>query len=250
MAARRKLDQAHLELATRIETWAAEFNQVGDPYLVKILYSLRERRNWPMWSSIDAFTLLPHPKGMVSSKLPKVSFYFTLIRNILVFAPVALTWSAVSHATSAFSIYVSRNGNSVVNFLEFWQNGFGLLAREWIIGTVAFLDFLLIALVIFFTILISFIDRKIEDRIELTEEEVDKSRTELAIGITEFFYSKRTLTDPVLRSNVSSSMNQILGASESLNKSAKALEKTTREATKENLKLFMTKEKARRKTDS
>lgn len=238
----------HLELAQKVSGWAKKFDLSDDPYLRNILEALSTRKNWPMFATISAFELLPHPRVKNMSRINLLSFIFTLIRNVLVFVPVALTWSAVSNATKAFSVYVSQNGSSVVNFLEFWQNGFGLLAKEWIIGTVAFLDFLLIILVILFTIAISFIDKRINQATADQEDELDIERTELALAITEFFYSKRTLTEPVLRSNVANSLNQISAATKALNASAKSLEQVAKTTFKDNLKLFMEKEKARRKT--
>jgi hypothetical protein len=87
----------------------------------------------------------------------------SVLRNSLVFLPVALTWFAISKATSAFALYTSDNSLSVVNFLDFWENGYGVLASRWALSNVATLDFEIILLIIALTIAITFLDRSLKN---------------------------------------------------------------------------------------
>ena len=141
MAQRTSPPQKHLILAELIQSWATRYRVSTDSYVRGLVSALAELKNLSMWASIDPFVYLPHPT--VISEVGTRRFYGRLnaIRNTLVFAPVALTWLAVGQATAAFKDFVDRNGTATVNFLEFWQNGYDVLPKEWRLSTVAFLDF-------------------------------------------------------------------------------------------------------------
>jgi hypothetical protein len=227
MSSTRKLS-THLSLAEKIITWAAENGVSEDPYIREVTEALLTRKRWPKFAVLNPFELLPHPSPAGSAGLKRISFFITLLRNVLVFVPVALTWSAVSHATTAFSIYVSRNTGSVANFLEFWQNGFHILSREWVISYIATLDFLLISIVIALTIVISFLDRRISHMENIQLAKADTDRTELGLAIVDFFFDKRTLTPLVMNQSMAQSVNRLTYSTESLAKSTKNLQDVTK----------------------
>jgi hypothetical protein len=224
--------QSHLILAEKVSRWAKEYGATDDPYIKAITDGLVSRKRWPMFATLDPFILLPHPNSSPSSLLKRLSFALTLVRNILVFVPVALTWSAVSHATSAFAIYVSRNTGSVANFLEFWQNGFHILGREWVIGYIAFLDFLLITIVIALTVAVSFTDRRISMIEEAQIEMADTARIEIGLAIVDFFFDKRTLTPLVMNQSMAQGVNRLTSSTESLARSTKILQDISKDALK------------------
>jgi hypothetical protein len=243
MMKRKAATKDHLLLADEIQRWSEANDVARDPYVIGIQDALRNRKKWPMWASIDPFELLPH--SMVNEKAPlsKISFYATMARNVLVFVPVALTWSAVSHATTAFAKYATQNESAVVNFLEFWQNGYGVLAKEWTIGFIAFLDFALIAAVIVLTLFITMLDRQIIQFEDKFLAALDVERTGVALKILDFFFSKKVVTQAVVNQGIAQSLNQLLNVSEALVGTTKALEKSSKEAIKGNLKLIAAKEK-------
>jgi hypothetical protein len=224
--------QSHLVLAEKIHQWAHDHGATQDPYIKAVTEGLVSRRRWPMFATLDPFELLPHAAASKATGLKRLSFFLTLARNILVFVPVALTWSAVSHATSAFAIYISKNTGSVANFLEFWQNGFHILAREWVIGYIAFLDFLLIAVVIALTIVVSFLDRRISVLENIRLEKADTDRIEIGLAIVDFFFDKRTLTPLVMNQSMAQSVNRLTSSTESLAKTTKTLHDISRDVLK------------------
>lgn len=229
---RAKKVQPHIVLAERILSWASLNGAAQDPYVTAITEALITRKRWPMYATLDPFELLPHSDVSAPTRLKRLSFLLTLVRNILVFVPVALTWSAVSHATSAFAIYVSRNTGSVANFLEFWQNGFHILAPEWVIGYIAFLDFLLITVVITLTILVSFIDRRIALVESVRLSTADTDRIALGLEIVDFFFDKRTLTPLVMNQNIAQGVNRLTASTESLAKTTKTLQEISKDTMK------------------
>jgi ABC-type multidrug transport system fused ATPase/permease subunit len=241
----KQANSTHTQLAERLLNWASERGVQQDPYVIRVSRDLTQRKNWPFWATIDPLELLPFPVAAENEKLKKVNFYLTLIRNILVFVPVALTWDAVSHATSAFAIYINQNSNSVVNFLEFWQNGFKVLSKGWVIGRIAFLDFMLIAVVILLTLVVSVVERVIDTKKEQLAASLDSARMEIGLELAEFFYAKRTITPGAVSSNIANVLNRLLKVSESVERMTKTLELNSKSVMKGNFALFEAKQKLR-----
>jgi hypothetical protein len=216
MAQRTSPPQKHLILAELVQTWATRHRVTNDSYVRGLVSALSELKNLAMWASIDPFIYLPHPQ--VTSEIGVRKFYgrLNMIRNTLVFAPVALTWLAVGQATAAFKDFVDRNGTATVNFLEFWQNGYDVLPREWRLSTVAFLDFLIVFSIIVISILSNILTNRSELRLQAEEEEVEQDRMELAIAIKEFLHTRQTITRATLNSGVATAIENLVQATENL----------------------------------
>ena len=145
---RKKVEAPDLELISEITSWAQKNGSSQDAVITSLVADLREMKDLDAWASLPTIELLPPINAPKADKTITLANRIAIIRNLLVFVPVALTWIAVSKATSAFGAYTAANKTAVVNFLEFWQNGYGVLASEWTIGHVAFLDFAIITAVI------------------------------------------------------------------------------------------------------
>ena len=167
----------HLELAEALESWAKRHQVATDPYVVRLADSLRTRRDLAMWASLNPMEFLPNPEVHKMRSAETIAHFLAVVRNSIVFLPVALTWIAVSKATTAFALYTSKNSIAVVNFLEFWQNGYGVLAKEWTIGRVAFIDFALILVVIFLTLLTAYLGRRNQNLRQNASATLDAERT-------------------------------------------------------------------------
>ena len=126
----------NVELAQSLSKWAAEYecsNELTD----SLTKALEAKKDLHKWADLDPFEYLPMPSSHRASRQLRVIETLTILRNVLVFAPVALTWAAVGQASSAFEKYVAANDATVVNFLQFWQNGYGVLASFWRLADVA-----------------------------------------------------------------------------------------------------------------
>jgi hypothetical protein len=121
----------NIVLAQRVSEWSERNDLQHHPYISLLIQGLLNRRNLAMLSEIDALEHFPNTWNSGVSRRDRLILILTVIRNVAVFVPVALTWSAVSHSTAAFAKFVSDNPDAVANFLEFWQNGYGYLSPEW-----------------------------------------------------------------------------------------------------------------------
>ena len=222
-----KKNQEHLVLGDALSAWALKFGTIKDPYVMGLLLALQTRRNLSMWATLSPLEYLPHPHA-VSAKSNFLSF-ITLLRNTLIFAPVALTWAAVGKATEAFGIYVGQNTGAVINFLEFWQDGFGVLSKNWTIGHIATLDFLMILLVIALIIFLHFANNRVRIKRIASEGTIDEERMALGIELYAYLFDKRTTSNVKMNENLASATQDLLHTSSSLAKVVKVVEKSTKE---------------------
>lgn len=224
-----KKSEEHVVLADSLDQWAGKHRVAQDPYVIRLAQSLRTRSNLSMWASLNPMEFLPNPEIHKMRSAESLVHFLSVIRNSIVFLPVALTWIAVSKATSAFSLYTSKNSIAVVNFLEFWQNGYGVLAKEWTIGRIAFLDFLLILLVIVLTLLTAYLSRRNQNNREDAIGELDHERTALALDISAYLFAKQAVTPLTMNANMATALRQLLNATDALDKSTRILEKKFKE---------------------
>ncbi len=236
MASTRRVKKSfqNIELAEKISAWAYRYKLTGDFYISNLVSALRERKNLHIWASLDPNTYLPQPQINVAQNAARLARLMVVIRNILVFAPVALTWAAVGQASSGFARYIEENETNVVNFLDFWQNGYGYLGEEWLLSKVAFLDFIIILIVIFLTLLASIMGRKASDRQMVFLEEADRERLSLAIDINTFLFDKQKVTNVTMNKSLAGAISKLLNATDSLEEVTKNLAKTVKRVEREN----------------
>ena len=210
-----KVDRSQI-LVDVIQGWAKSHQVTDDPYINGLTRALLENKNLAMWASIDPLAVLPKPNSTAQEGLFKIFRRINMFRNALVFAPVAFTWLAVGKATSAFQEFVEKNTTATVNFLEFWQNGYDVLGSEWRISRVATLDFFIVLLVILLTLFSNYLGEIANKRELESEREIAQERTELAIAIKEYLYSKQTVTRLTLNQGIASAIENLVEATENL----------------------------------
>ena len=230
MATKRRVSNSkkHIELADQVDFWARKYKVSRDPYVSGLSASLREKKNLQIWAAMNPVEYLPQPEITEGIAVAKWARMLTLIRNVLVFAPVALTWAAVGQATTAFSEYVKENGADVVNFLDFWQNGYGVLGEEWRISNVAFLDFAIIMIVIVLTLIASAFGKRATEAQASFEQEIERERVGLAVEINTFLFDKQKATNVTMNASLAGAIAKLLNATDALEDVAKNLAKTTK----------------------
>ena len=225
--------QAVDQLVSSINAWVSRHNLQSDPYLNGLVKAIEEKKDLHIWAELDPTEYLPHPEASSGSATDRLVRILTVIRNVLVFAPVALTWAAVGEATSGFSKYIAENGADVVNFLDFWQNGYDILAEEWRIGNVARLDFYIVLLVIALTLYVSRGSYKADALREAEEAVIDRERLALAIEIHAALYEKRKITTVTMNASLAGSISRLVNASNNLEDASRFIEKASRKLPKQ-----------------
>jgi hypothetical protein len=218
----------HLILSNSLQSWAQQHDLLGDPYVAGLGNAVARRKNLPMWASLNPLDYLPHAPANVSNGIKRIVLYVTIVRNALVFLPVALTWYAISKATSAFAIYTADNTLAVVNFLDFWENGYGVLAEEWSLSHIATLDFQIIMVIIVMTIAITLMDKRVRDNQEAAIGELDEERMRLALEISAYLFDHQRVSQVSMNQSLAKALRDLLNSTESLDKSSKELGKTVK----------------------
>ena len=215
-------------LAEKLERWVKSNGIGDDPYLSQFIEALRTNKNLHVWADIDPLSYLPYVKASSGDRRSSIIRFLTLLRNVLVFAPVALTWAAVGQATTAFARYTEENQNSVTNFLDFWQNGYGYLSDKWKISAVAEFDFILIMIVIVLTVFVSLASHRLQAEKQAEEKALDIDRAALALEIALVIHDKRKITPLNMNQSVAGSISRLVTATRNLEAAAKEIRKATR----------------------
>ena len=218
----------HLILLNSLKSWSTLYSVQSDPYVSGLTAAVAARKNLPMWASLDPLEYLPHAQVDTHKRLHLLSLIMSVLRNSLVFLPVALTWYAISKATSAFATYTADNSLSVVNFLDFWENGYGVLDEKWALSHVATLDFQIILGIILLTIAITFLDRSLKNFKNQAMQEADDDRIQMALGISTYLFDQQRVTNVTVNQSLARAIRDILNSTDSLDKTSKELNKTVK----------------------
>lgn len=206
------------KLVQTLQNWQTKYGLTNNLIIEKLKNDLGEKKNLKIWADAEPKDYLPMPIATNSLQRLRTQNLLTLIRNILVFAPVALTWTAISIVTSSFSKYEAANPNSIINFLEFWQQGFGYLNDFWRLSNVAIFDVLLILCVILLTGLLGYLTRKNEKLEEIEIMEIVQERLNLVLQLNEYFYPEKYPTITIINRNYLSNLRSLEKSIKSLNK--------------------------------
>jgi hypothetical protein len=123
---------------------------------------------------------------------------------------------------------LKENGSDIVNFLDFWQNGYGILGEEWRIANVALLDFYIIMVVIVLTLLASVFSRRVSEMQITSEKETDRERILLSVEIASYLFDKQKVTNVTMNISLARALDKLLNATDAIEATAKALEKTSK----------------------
>jgi hypothetical protein len=222
MARTRKPD-GNLEVLEQLNAWARKYNLSQDSYVSALAGALENRSNLPFWSTMSATDFLP--KSVIATPRSQFIYYLTLLRNLLIFAPVAITWLAIGEASRAFAVFTESNNSNVVNFLQFWQNGYGVLAEEWTLSRVAILDASILLFIMVLIVIIANLNQRTQRQRSKLEIVADDDRMRVAIAVDSYLFEKRTVTNATLNQGLSRALQELKNTSSSLNRTAKVVEK-------------------------
>ena len=221
--ARKKAVTSSAPLLNLLNSWSNQHKVQDDPYVSGLKGALETEENLDVWASLDPLDYLPTPSDKSNNIFSRVNLGLTIVRNALVFLPVALTWYAISKASAAFAVYTSNNTLTVSNFLDFWENGYGVLSKEWSLSHIATLDFQIIMVIIAMTIAISINERVLRIRVAKSNTEIDEGKMQLAIAIKTYLFDHQRITDVTMNQSLGRAVKQLQDSTKSLNMTSKEL---------------------------
>jgi hypothetical protein len=212
-------------LDTRLLRWASTNGLKKSPAVLMLVSAVKETRNIEFWGSFNMLDVLPHAKFTGTSRQETLVKFYVTLRNVLVFVPVALTWAAISVATSAFGTFTAQNQATTVNFLSFWQDGYGYLSDFWHIDSVAQFDVFVVLMVIGLTLLIGRLSSVNDLAYEEGWDRAEEQRIAIAMELQNFFHSRREITDKTVSETVAESVSGLRDMSLSMSKAMTELQK-------------------------
>jgi hypothetical protein len=117
---------------------------------------------------------------------------------------------------------------TVVNFLDFWENGYGVLSEKWSLSSVAIFDFQIILVIIALTIIITFLDRSLRNFKSKAMQDADDERIQMALAISTYLFDQQRVTNVTVNQSLARAIREILNSTESLDKTSKELNKTVK----------------------
>ena len=232
----RHWDSAQLEQAqSRLSGWAARWNFEEDPYVVGLSEAVGSGRNMTMWAALDPYQRLPTPALRHGRTMSVLAQAFAIIRNVLVFVPVAITWWAIGEATDKFGQHNSlKSIGEKTNFLDFWQNGYGLLDDIKLFGVIgvkiqeiAVVDSLIIVAVVVLTLLSSAIGQVADGQRDREESRAFADRDHVALVLTEALEGKRSASPESIAGSIADVLNDLVDASREVRSAAAQLEQAS-----------------------
>lgn len=219
------------DMIAEITSWSDrhDLSIESDPYLGGLVSAVTRRDDLTMWASLSPFEHLPKVSRLRrnSAIWERVSSFVFVLRNVLVFVPVALTWLAISEAVDAFGTETEalrgQGQDTTANFLDFWQSS----DSWWRIGHVAFFDFILISTIVLFTLIHSATSTHAE-RIQSKSEEIfSREREVLGFKILASLQGKRQANPESIAESLAEALNDLTQAARDVNEVASRLERAS-----------------------
>jgi len=203
-----------------LNRWAIRYKFENDPYVSGLQKAIQTKGQIAFWSELRAVEMLPVPEPISGERLRNRMRIYLAFRNIMVFVPIAFTWAAISQATTAFSEYTNKGQSRIVNFFDFWENGYEVLPKFWTLSNVARIDFLLLASIILVSIAISFSERRIENKEESEKAALDRERLQLALDIDSALLDYRKPTPQLVNRQTTQALSNLNQLTRNLQKIA------------------------------
>jgi hypothetical protein len=215
-------ESAFDDAADVLDQWAQSAAVRDDAMVGDLLRGLRQREDLTFWATLDLDEELPDPRPRVVGALRSIARLLVFVRNVAVFAPVALTWQAISRVSPAFGEYAEERALQGLdaNFLQYWTFS---APAEYQIQKVA-LDVVLIVLGIIAATLIAGVIN------ELTARPIRKSlrrREDVIRQIRRALHGARQATPESLATSLAESMTELLESSRLIIDAARRLEQAS-----------------------
>ena len=219
---------SHNQAMQTMNEWATKWNVADDPYVAGLSAAVARRDNMTMWASFDPTDMLPTPEIRSGRLLSRIARVLTVVRNVLVFVPVALTWLAIQNATDAFGEWAagktSADPDSGISFIQFWQNGYGVLDDHFRIQTIAFYDFILITVIVIATLIASLLESRAKLTVSVSEKLADRERLFVGLKIAEALQGNKTASPESITESLAFALNDLSQAARDVSLAAARME--------------------------
>jgi hypothetical protein len=213
-----------------MNNWAKQWEVTTDPFVKGLNEAIQQNSDLGMWSSLDPTQLLPDMPDQTTI-FHRLGSGLALLRNVLVFLPVAITWQAIAKATEAYTTWFPAEDptqkDTEKNFLDFWANGYGVLDNKYTLPHIGILDFWIIIAIIVISLVATGLtargDRANEDLRQVFESE----RLTIAIRIRRALHGKREASPESIATSLADALADLNQTTRDMAEVAARLEATT-----------------------
>lgn len=208
--------------ADALDRWASGAGVASDPFVVALARGLRDRDGLTFWATVDLDAELPEPRGGLITLLRRIARMLLFVRNVAVFAPVGLTWLAISRVSPGFNDYVTEQAavGGDANFLQYWSTA---AEEAFQIQEIAWIGFLIIGGIVLATLVAGLINGFAATRLESAM----KQRSEVLLRIRRVLHTTRQATPESLATSLAESLTELLESSRLIIDAARRLEQAS-----------------------
>ena len=215
-----------------MNNWAKQWDVSTDPYVKGLNEAIQQNSDLGMWSSLDPTQLLPDMPDQTTI-FHRLGNALALLRNVLVFLPVAITWQAIAKATEAYAKWVgekTKTGQDGVlqkNFLDFWADGKKVLPDKYTLPHIGILDFWIIIAIIVISLIASGLTARGDKSNEDLRQVFESERLTIAIGIRRALHGKREASPESIATSLADALSDLNQTTRDMAAVAARLEATT-----------------------
>jgi len=211
--AARASDRERIGAAKALKSWMDEEGEnIRNREILEQLHSdISANRKMNEWGSFPLDDLLRPPmRDFATLGTAKVANFVTVLRNLLLFVPVMVTWYAIEQASKSY-VKVSGSGQT---FLQSWNE------ITWSLQRVAFTDALIIAILITLTLASHLLDARAEDYARSLDEKSDARFRTMMVKVGLYLHGFRQITPSALKGGLADAVNQLKAATDEMKDAA------------------------------
>ena len=211
--AARASDRERIGAAKALKSWMDEEGEnIRNREILEQLHSdISANRKMNEWGSFPLDDLLRPPmQDFATLGTAKVANFVTVLRNLLLFVPVMVTWIAIDRAASSYD----AQSNSGKTFLQAWSEIDLSLQR------VAFIDALIIGILITLTLASHLFDARAEDHARSLDEKSDARFRTMMVKVGLYLHGFRQITPSALKGGLADAVNQLKAATDEMKDAA------------------------------
>lgn len=196
--------------ADALRVWIDERQPENRHILERLESDLRSDKRLNEWGQFALEDLLRPPRRNLSEIFwHEVASWVTFIRNIFLFVPVAITWFSIERAAKAYERIIFSKSEKT--FLEVW-----LADADLTLQRTAFIDALIILLLIILTITSAGLEWFAERQVEIADEKDEADFREVLVNVGLFLHGFRAITPSALKSGLAEAVGNLRKSSEQL----------------------------------
>ena len=215
-----------------MNNWAKQWDVDTDPFVKGLNEAIQQNSDLGMWSSLDPTQLLPDMPDQTTI-FHRVGNVLALLRNVLVFLPVAITWQAIAKATEAYAKWEGEKTNTgqdgvlEKNFLDFWADGKKVLPNKYTLPHIGILDFWIIVAIIVISLVASGLTARGDKANEDLRQVFESERLTIAIRIRRALHGKREASPESIATSLADALADLNQTTRDMAEVAARLEATT-----------------------